>query len=466
MNLTRANAKALGMGFADVFGSFSFGSTDFVGNFSDLDGYILFSDLSNAPVRWSYDYNRLLPAGNTLDFLTTAIHEIGHVLGYVSGIDNPGWISKIADNWDIDDWDIYDTDSISDFYSFGVSELVSYTTPLDLFRYSATSTAAGLRDMTYGSLAGNKYFSTNQGKTAIAQFSTGANIDIGGDGQQASHWKPNLAMMSPTLALGQRNSISTIDRRAFDTMGWDLSSGGINTSSASLALSALSVQATQSLANQAGQSLGWVLQNLSASPTQLVQNRDAEIMEMIQNSQIYHLGDEEGDGFWQTIQNLFHEQGLFATLDELEISADQFSISQINISQINISTIGVLEGQITLNSISETARTFEPFTPTEFGDFVFSYRYPPAMASNPLEQGSSSNSNQQISFSLEIHYGMKQIGEQVLGQDSQPQKAIAHTQEHRSLWESEQTIQSKVIQSKTVIDLDGELELDTPIAAA
>ncbi len=73
MNVTRANAKALGL------------LTD---NTAALDGYILMSNLANQNVTWNYDYARTsaTPA-NQLDFLSTAIHEVGHLLGFVSGID-------------------------------------------------------------------------------------------------------------------------------------------------------------------------------------------------------------------------------------------------------------------------------------------------------------------------------------------------------------------------------------------
>jgi hypothetical protein len=46
-----------------------------------------------------------------------------------------------------------------------------------------------------------------------------------GDGRQASHWKDDLGLgiMDPTANLaGQVNTVSALDLRAFDVMGWDL----------------------------------------------------------------------------------------------------------------------------------------------------------------------------------------------------------------------------------------------------
>ncbi len=70
--MTRANLKALNIIEADD---------------QTLDGYIVINDLSNVnSVEWNYDYRGGAKAG-TLDFLSTATHEIGHVMGFISGTD-------------------------------------------------------------------------------------------------------------------------------------------------------------------------------------------------------------------------------------------------------------------------------------------------------------------------------------------------------------------------------------------
>jgi hypothetical protein len=291
LNLTRANAKALGMSLTD-------GATA-------LDGYILFGSLAGTSVQWNYDYTRSAVApSNSLDFLSTAIHEIGHILGFVSGVDKPGWL---AQNYG----DYATAQSV-------VNQRATQTTILDLFRYSGYST--GLRpDISYGYLdsGDTKYFSLDKGVTRLAQFSTGADTTLLGDGQQASHWKSGTnAIMAPTLTTGQRLSVQSLDLRALDVIGWDLASTAGNTI---INFSTLETAAKQSLATRAGQTVTWLNNSLNTSPTQLVRDRTLDIASMILNSQIYNLGDETGDEFWQRVNNLFWEQGLFSTLDELTV---------------------------------------------------------------------------------------------------------------------------------------------------
>jgi hypothetical protein len=139
-------------------------------------------------------------AANKVDFITVAEHEIGHSLGFVSGVDNIDYcvshtaqcgLSGAANEFENDVW-----------YS-----------PLDLFRYSAM----GKRDVTLG---GSPYFSVDGGATAIELFSTGVDH---GNGWQASHFGPNvLTLMRPFVGNGQSYDASPADLKAFDAIGWDL----------------------------------------------------------------------------------------------------------------------------------------------------------------------------------------------------------------------------------------------------
>lgn len=183
VSLTTANAKAAGF----TVNAASDGSVRFATAFES-----------------SFDYDRSdgISAGQ-FDFLGIAIHEIGHALGFISGVDI---------------LDINSPTGPSGPGPFHSDEFV-YVAPLDLFRYSTASAALGVIDWTAG--GADQYFSLDGGATKIASFSTGRTF---GDGQQASHWKDNLGLgiMDPTAARGELLTFSDLDRVAFDVMGWDV----------------------------------------------------------------------------------------------------------------------------------------------------------------------------------------------------------------------------------------------------
>ena len=169
--LNTANAKAVGL--------FS-GTT--------ADASITFSNLFS----WDFDSSDGVGAG-LQDFVGVAIHEMGHALGFTSGVDTVE----------------YAVDAPLDLEGYAVFN------SLDMFRYSA----AGVLDLAVG---GNPYFSLDEGATNLGYFSTGS---VYGDGRQASHWKDNLdlGIMDPTAnPAGQVNTPSTLDKIALDVIGWDM----------------------------------------------------------------------------------------------------------------------------------------------------------------------------------------------------------------------------------------------------
>jgi hypothetical protein len=178
--LTTANAKALGLGFTPTtIGGLCIGGP--------CDGYIVFSTAFS----WDFDRSNGITAGQ-IDFTGVAIHEIGHALGFISGVDvidqNPGFNE-----------DAY-----------------AVATPLDLFRWSSASAAQGVMDFTAST--GAKYFVLG-GSSVL--FATGTSF---GDGRQASHWKDNLnlGLMDPTAPVGQLMTVSANDQNALDVIGWNL----------------------------------------------------------------------------------------------------------------------------------------------------------------------------------------------------------------------------------------------------
>ena len=187
LGITTANAAAIGL---------STGTS-----VANPDARITFSTNFN----FDYDRSNGITAG-AYDFVTVAEHEIGHALGFVSGVDdidfcagpnNQCGLPNTVDRFEGDWW--YE--------------------PLDLFRYSSAS--PGQMDVRVG---GNPYFSTDGGATSIAPFSSGTTAH-GGNGWQASHFGADaVRLMRPFVASGNVGTYDAFaaDLMAFDAIGWNL----------------------------------------------------------------------------------------------------------------------------------------------------------------------------------------------------------------------------------------------------
>lgn len=155
-----------------------------------VDASISFSSLFS----WDFDPSDGIGTG-LQDFVGVTIHEMGHALGFVSGVDDVDYF--ITQPLDLDEYAVFSV--------------------LDLFRYSAPGTL----DLSVGSPS---YFSLDGGMTQLGLLSTGSTVN-GGDGRQASHWKDHLGLgiMDPTAnPAGQVNTPTALDLVAFDAIGWDL----------------------------------------------------------------------------------------------------------------------------------------------------------------------------------------------------------------------------------------------------
>ena len=176
VGITTANAKALGL----------------LGPSSSIDAVIRFS--SNFP----FDFNHgTTIAPDKFDFVGAAAHELGHALGFISGVD--------------------DIDAAN-----GAAPGTNFSSNMiDLFRYSEASLQAGPGYTDYTADTRSKYFSVNGGSSLTGAFATGPTF---GDGRQASHWKDSLGLgiMDPTADFGERLDISFLDLKAFDVMGYTL----------------------------------------------------------------------------------------------------------------------------------------------------------------------------------------------------------------------------------------------------
>jgi hypothetical protein len=164
------------------------------------DGQVTFSS------QFSFDFDPRdgVDAG-AYDFIGVAIHEIGHILGFVSGVDG---------------YDMY-TSPGAGRTNPGALEGFAMGTILDYFRYSAE----GRLDW---STQNTPYLSLDGGETQILGNSLMSAGSANGDNRSASHFRdalradPQLGVMDPSSGAGQMQEVTALDLAAFDLIGWDI----------------------------------------------------------------------------------------------------------------------------------------------------------------------------------------------------------------------------------------------------
>lgn len=179
VGILRANQRVLGL----------LGASD-----TRPDGVITFNSA------FSFDYDRFDSDGvaaGMMDFQTVAAHELGHILGFLSDVDE-----------------------------FDAGYSMTNLTTLDLFRFAADgspSTPAEFESAVREMRPGVEAVLSDTVNTYA--FSTGT---FQGDGGQASHWKDDgvtgllIGMMDPNLGFGTYRTVTSADLRALELIGYTI----------------------------------------------------------------------------------------------------------------------------------------------------------------------------------------------------------------------------------------------------
>ena len=209
--LTRANAKALDLIDANDTGSdakilISNSMLATNGDIISHADWLAQNPEGNFVEDTIWDFSRVNDpnaevASNKFDFLSVALHEIGHALGVVSGVDafNSLKIQAEANSTTLSETDI------------------ALVTSMDLLRFSEESKQNGVFDW---SSSANTFLSVDGGQTKLADFADGISY-------QTSHWSENgdingnpLGIMHPVLSKGEKLDITNLDLRLLDVLGY------------------------------------------------------------------------------------------------------------------------------------------------------------------------------------------------------------------------------------------------------
>lgn len=311
INLTRANAKALGI----------IGAND-----PGYDAYILVSNLNNItkPISWNYfsatNSSNVIPTG-TLDFFSVAVHELTHALGFISGMDSPEYADILTKKMFVSSQDMSKYAYLMDMFRLSQNSLYNWSKP----------------DISIGV---DTMLSIDGGYSKLGYMSSGS-TKFGGDGNQGSHWNKDAiydGIMEASLgAGGTRQLVTNNDLTVLDVLGWNLQQNNQD-------LLSIFNSAKSGLASKMGVTTSWMDANstqaaLSLTPGFIDTNnngyddRGEALNQMVNSSGTYNWGWNGywwgwngywwgWNGYWQSTANFmadgFWQNAAWETLDEFE----------------------------------------------------------------------------------------------------------------------------------------------------
>ncbi len=209
--LTRANAKALDLidndnteSDAEILLSNSMFAAN--GDIISHTDWLAQNPQGNFLEETIWDFSRVNDpnaeiASNKFDFLSVALHEIGHSLGVVSGVDAFNVLKSQAE---MNGTTLLETD-------------IALVSSMDLLRFSSLSKQNGVFDW---SSSEQTFLSIDGGQTKLADFANGVSY-------QTSHWSKNgdidgnpLGIMHPVLGKGEKLDITDLDLQLLDILGY------------------------------------------------------------------------------------------------------------------------------------------------------------------------------------------------------------------------------------------------------